>query len=71
LKSSQQIEKQLDKILPFVQKPGRYVGGEYNRVKKDWDSVKSHVALVFPDIYDLGLPNLGIMILYEEINKRS
>jgi len=71
LKSSQQIEKQLDKILPFVQKPGRYVGGEYNRVKKDWDGVKSHVALVFPDIYDLGLPNLGIMILYEEINKRS
>lgn len=71
MKSSQQIEKHLDKILPFVQKPGRYVGGEYNRVKKDWDSVKSHVALVFPDIYDLGLPNLGIMILYEEINKRT
>lgn len=71
MKSSQQIEKQLDKILPFVQKPGRYVGGEYNRVKKDWGSVKSHVALVFPDIYDLGLPNLGIMILYEEINKRT
>lgn len=71
MKSSQQIEKQLNRILPFVQKPGRYVGGEYNQVKKDWDSVPAHVALVFPDIYDLGLPNLGIMILYEEINKRA
>ena len=61
----------MDNILPFIQKPGRYVGGEYNRIKKDWESVKSRIALVFPDIYDLGLPNLGIMILYEEINKRS
>lgn len=66
-----QIEKKLNSLLPFVQKPGRYVGGEYNRVKKEWDSVKTHVALVFPDIYDLGLPNLGIMILYEELNKRA
>jgi len=71
LMSGQQIEKELNRILPFVQKPGRYVGGEYNRIKKDWDSVTSHIALVFPDIYDLGLPNLGIMILYEEINKRA
>ncbi len=70
MNSNQQIKKKLNSILPFVQKPGRYVGGEYNRVKKDWDSVRSHVALVFPDIYDLGLPNLGVMILYEEINKR-
>jgi radical SAM family uncharacterized protein len=69
--SSQQIEKKLNSLLPFVQKPGRYVGGEYNQVKKDWDSVKTHVALVFPDIYDLGLPNLGVMILYEELNKRA
>jgi radical SAM family uncharacterized protein len=69
--SSQQIEKRLNSLLPFVQKPGRYVGGEFNRVKKEWDSVKTHVVLVFPDIYDLGLPNLGIMILYEELNKRA
>ena len=54
----------------MVQKPGRYVGGELNQVKKDWDSVDTHVALVFPDIYDIGLPNLGIMILYEQINQR-
>ena len=71
MKSSIQIEKRLNKILPFVQKPGRYVGGEYNRVKKEWDSVETHVALVFPDIYDIGLPNLGIMILYEQLNNRT
>lgn len=71
MKSSIEIEKTLNKILPFVSKPGRYVGGEYNRIKKPWDSVESHVALVFPDIYDLGLPNLGIMILYDQLNKRS
>jgi len=64
LKSSIEIEKKLNKVLPFVQKQGRYVGGEYNRIRKDWESVKSRVALVFPDIYDIGLPNLGIMILY-------
>ena len=69
--SSIEIEKKLNKVLPFVQKPGRYVGGEYNRIRKDWESVKSRVALVFPDIYDIGLPNLGIMILYEQLNNRT
>ena len=64
------IARKLKKILPGVQKPGRYVGGELNQVKKDWDSVDTHVALVFPDIYDIGLPNLGILILYEQINQR-
>jgi len=54
-----------------MQKPGRYVGGEYNQIKKDWSAVKTHVALVFPDIYDIGLPNLGLMILYESINNRN
>lgn len=71
MKSNIEITNKLDKILPFVQKPGRYVGSEYNRVKKSWEAVDMHAALVFPDIYDLGLPNLGIMILYEELNKRS
>ena len=68
---SNKIEKSLRKILPTMQKPGRYVGGEYNQVKKEWSAVNTHVALVFPDIYDIGLPNLGLMILYETINNRS
>jgi len=66
----EQIETRLDRILLRVQKPGRYVGGELNQVVKAWNSVKTHVALIFPDIYDLGLPNLGLTILYDEINRR-
>ena len=61
---------ELQKILYHVEKPGRYVGGEHNQVTKDWDSVETHVALVFPDIYDLGVPNLGLAILYDILNKR-
>jgi len=61
----------LERILPRVQKPGRYTGGELNQVVKDWGSVETAVALVFPDIYDLGMSNLGLMILYDLINKRG
>ncbi len=65
-----EIQDRLERVLLRVQKPGRYVGGELNQVVKDWQSVKTHVALVFPDIYDLGLPNLGLAILYESLNQR-
>lgn len=64
------IEQQLKRILLKVTKPGRYVGGEFNSIVKDWDSTDFKVALAFPDIYDLGMSNLGIMILYEQINKQ-
>lgn len=66
-----QIENRLERILLRVSKPGRYVGGELNQVVKPWDSVQTHVALVFPDVYDIGLPNLGIAILYDTLNKRN
>ncbi len=65
-----EIESRLERILLRVQKPGRYVGGELNQVVKPWDSVETHVALIFPDIYDLGLPNLGVAILYDQLNSR-
>jgi len=65
------ISMALKKILPNVQKPGRYFGGELNQVRKEWNSVTTRMALVFPDIYDIGVPNLGIMILYELINSRT
>ena len=65
-----QIERKLSRILLKVAKPGRYVGGEYNSLAKDWDSTDFKVALAFPDIYDLGMSNLGIMILYEQINNQ-
>jgi len=62
---------ELEKILYHVEKPGRYVGGEHNQILKDWDSVRSHVCLVFPDIYDIGQPNLGLAILYDILNQQS
>jgi radical SAM family uncharacterized protein len=71
LLSPQQIQDRLERILLTVQKPGRYIGGEYNQVMKDWDSVSLHTALIFPDIYDIGVPNLGLSILYQEINNRA
>jgi len=65
------IETRLECILPTVCKPGRYTGGELNQVVKEWELIKTRVALVFPDIYDLGMSNLGLTILYEIINQRS
>ena len=66
----EQIQALLDRHLLQVAKPGRYVGGEYNSVVKDWDAIDVHVALAFPDIYDLGMSNLGIMMLYDQINEQ-
>ncbi|RMD52086.1 MAG: B12-binding domain-containing radical SAM protein, partial [Candidatus Thermofonsia bacterium] len=65
----QQIELKLERILPRVDKPGRYTGGEYNQVTKNWDNIDYKVALAFPDVYDIGMSNLGLMILYDIINK--
>jgi len=65
------ISRGLDRILPFVQKPARYTGGEYNAVVKDWDAVSYRLALVFPDIYDLGMSNLGLAILYDRVNHQE
>lgn len=67
----EQIETALERILPRVSKPGRYTGGEYNQVRKEWAEIDYKVALAFPDIYDLGMSNLGLMILYDIINKHK
>ncbi len=69
--SPNEIKNKIERILLSVQKPGRYVGGELNQVTKDWDIIQTRVALAFPDIYDLGVPNLGLAILYETLNDRS
>jgi hypothetical protein len=66
-----QIKQKLDLILPTVQKPGRYTGGELNQVVKDWAEIETKVALVFPDIYDLGMSNLGLATLYDLLNQRG
>lgn len=65
-----EIETLLDRFLLKVEKPGRYVGGEFNATVKDWDAVDFKVAMAFPDIYDLGMSNLGTMILAEQINNQ-
>jgi radical SAM family uncharacterized protein len=69
--TSLEIQEKMERILPTVEKPGRYTGGELNQVEKNWDTTQTHVALVFPDIYDIGMSNLGLAILYDRINQRE
>jgi radical SAM family uncharacterized protein len=61
----------LEPLLPSVQKPIQYVGGELNATLKDWDSVDVRWALMYPDAYEVGLPNQGVQILYEILNERD
>lgn len=61
----------LEQILLNVQKPSRYVGGEYGSVKKDLNSIKARYAFWFPDVYEVGMSHLGMKILYHLLNKRN
>ena len=62
------MDKRLERILPRVQKPARYTGGEYNQIIKDPESVALRVAFCFPDTYEIGMSNLGMSILYHTMN---
>ena len=62
------MDKRLERILPRVQKPARYVGGEYNEVRKDPREVDLRFAFCFPDTYEIGMSNLGYRILYGILN---
>ncbi|MEZ0107781.1 radical SAM family uncharacterized protein [Catenulispora sp. EB89] len=62
---------QLEAVLPTVQKPIQYIGGELNSTVKDWDACDVRWALMYPDAYEVGLPNQGVMILYEVLNERE
>lgn len=68
-KTSQGLWDRIAKILPLVTKPGRYIGNELNIIRKDPATVDVQVALAFPDVYESGLPNLGLAILYHLINR--
>ena len=59
----------LERLLPLVKKPVQYVGGEVNAVVKDWDSCSVRWCLMYPDAYEVGIPNQGVQILYEVINE--
>jgi radical SAM family uncharacterized protein len=61
----------LEPLLPSVQKPIQYVGGELNSQLKDWDETTVRWALMYPDAYEVGLPNQGVQILYEILNERD
>src|SRR5919107_2087508 len=62
---------QLEALLPHVQKPIQYVGGELNSTVKPWDECDVRWALMYPDAYEVGLPNQGVMILYEVLNEQE
>src|SRR3990170_4210378 len=61
-------QEALDHILPHITRPARYAGGEWNSIKKDWESTEVHLALIYPDLYEVGMSNTGLSILYEILN---
>lgn len=67
--SVESLFPRLEPLLPKVGKPIQYVGGELNSVVKDWDEAQVRWALMYPDAYEVGLPNQGIQILYEILNE--
>ena len=60
-----------DEILLKIEKPARYIGGEYNSVMKDPEKVAIRFAMCFPDVYEIGMSHLGIQILYDMFNRRE
>jgi radical SAM family uncharacterized protein len=62
------MDKRIERILPLVQKPARYTGGEYGEIHKDPSDVELRMALCFPDVYEIGMSNTGMRILYRVLN---
>ncbi|MCR4513130.1 TIGR03960 family B12-binding radical SAM protein [Aeromicrobium sp. 50.2.37] len=69
--SVESVFPRLEPLLPTVGKPIQYVGGELNATVKEWDDVSVRWALMYPDAYEVGLPNQGVQILYEVLNERD
>jgi len=65
------LAKTYEQLISQAIKPARYLGGEHNSIVKDWNSADIKVALAYPDLYDLGMSNLGLALLYDIINKRT
>jgi radical SAM family uncharacterized protein len=64
-------EISIQDVLPWVQMPSRYLGGEVNSVHKKWDTTRLHVALAFPDLYEIATSHFGIQILYSILNNQE
>jgi len=54
-----------------IVKPGRYLGHEYNSTQKSWNSTRIHFALIFPDLYEIGMSHHGLQILYHLLNRQE
>ena len=65
------MKKEVEKLLQYVQKPARYIGGELNAVVKDKDKIDIRYAFCFPDTYEIGMSHLGMKILYGLVNDRE
>lgn len=63
------MNEKLQRILPLVQKPARYTGGEYNEIQKNSADIRIRVAFCFPDTYEIGMSNVGMRILYGVMNE--
>ena len=63
-------ESTVERVLGRVRKPGRYAGGEWNSVQKDWGATALKWCFAYPDLYEIGMSNLGLRILYEVLNDR-
>ena len=63
--------KTIQDILPLVEQPSRYLGTEINTIRKDHGSVDLHIALAFPDLYEIGTSHFGLQILYYLLNQRD
>ena len=61
----------LERVLRRVRKPARYAGGEWNEVRKDWSETALKWCLAYPDLYEIGMSNLGVRILYEILNESA
>ncbi len=64
-------ERTLDRWLPTVGKPARYTGHEWNAVHKPWDEATARMVLAYPEVYEVGMSNIGLQILYDIVNRRS
>src|SRR3712207_471492 len=68
--TGESLYPRLEPLLAQIQKPIQYVGGELNSQVKPWEDAAVHWALMYPDAYEVGLPNQGLMILCEVLNER-
>lgn len=65
------LSEKLSGLLPLVEKPARYIGGEWNSITKDWNNTAVKIVFAFPDVYEVGMSHLGLQILYHVVNRRN